>query len=402
MRRRLRPGLRAAQRLRPLRFRILPPVLALMVSPAFSAEQRLAEALVIEDKVIAVYSHDLALARARQVMLTDPNARGFSLLEMPAGKLTNIKVADSPDYTAVVFPAPGGRLAYCNNAIANNEDCYVSRPGGEPRRIDKPGNRAPGDPSPILSSDGDWLAWVELDMKVKALFIQGKGSYRPCAVRLRSLKTREEKRILLPGIMAQKEGGPGLPLLLSLDMQGGEFTFFSNDDRAGNDPLFTAVRLDGTVSWGPFRPKGLSPDARTFIRVGKGWVAWNAFLPVGEASQPSRKLLKWSLAGADGVCRPGSYRLGRAEFLASIRDVAVSPGGKFIAISVAAGNRLLKLSGSIRVIRVEDGTELFRAKTLAGLSGDIAFLGDEYFAYSKYDDPPERHRTHVLRLPKEP
>lgn len=391
-----RPGPGGVQRPIPFFLPALFAALSLLPS-VLSAEKPLTEMQVIEDKVIAVYTHDLALARARQAILTDPGATAYFLLEMPAGKLTSIKVADSPEYTQEVFPAPGGSLAYCNN-----EGCYVSRPGAEPRRVEEPAKREPGDRAPILSDDGAWLAWIEADKSAEAVFVEGKGNYRPSSARLRSLKTGKETRLVLPGVMAG-DGAGGLPQPLSLDMKSGELTFYANDDRSGNDPQFAAVSLDSKVSWGPVRPEGMSPEGGTFIRIGKGWVAWNASSPVaGKSERPSRKLLKWSLPGADGAYRTGSYQLGRTELLASIRDAAVSPGGKFIAVSVEAGNRLVKFSGSIRIIRAGDGSELFKIKTLAGLSGDIAFLGDEYFAYSKYDDPPGHHRTHVLSLPKEP
>src|SRR5439155_1652393 len=96
----------------------------------------------------------------------------------------------------------------------------------------------------------------------------------------------------------------------------------------------------------PLVAEGVKPQETTFLRVGRGWVAWDASLAVlsgGSLTERPQYRLAWSLAAANGTYQIPTY--------SSIASIAVNPAGTHIAVSTM---------NSLFVLRTSDGAEVWR------------------------------------------
>ena len=134
---------------------------------------------------------DLLLERAGQAWLIGPGMNAYAVLEMPGCQTMPVGLQDvGPSYTQP-FVLPGGRCLFStwDNKTGQNHWWYHDGTSGP-----KPLPRPPADPNrsaPILSTDGDWVAWLEYIPGVTVTPL-------PERVVIRSLRDDRERLVNLP------------------------------------------------------------------------------------------------------------------------------------------------------------------------------------------------------------
>jgi hypothetical protein len=132
---------------------------------------------------------------------------------------------------------------------------------------------------------------------------------------------------------------------------------------------------------------------RFFRRLGDGWVAWDGLL-FGRGAPK----VAWSLASGKGT---HEVRVPGVPFQhPEIDGAAVTPDGKYLAVSVGLHTRMKLSSGRVYVVRLADQSVVVERSVAAASAGPVAFLGNDLFCYSGYDEKSKRRGTFVLRLPK--
>jgi len=314
---------------------------------------------------------DGSLERAGELWLRTPDAAP-ALLQMPGCRITAV---DQEEQSWQSYVAPGGRMLFGAGRSESGRSparwWFVDSPTSEQIQIKPPADVAMGPiQSGILSGDGSWAAWL----------ITRSGP--PGARRLVVLQP------LRSGELSGGEMSSGENILFHLDRFGGspfELLALDIESRqlsvAAYDRIF-AVDLEGqSVVWGPHSVPGVELRRNGIRRIGDGWIAWDTLTGTGVAED-----ISWSLPAGSG-----SYTVLKGR---RIRSVAISPGGRFIGVSVNPKHeRLPDAQPSIYVFRVSNGEEIFRRYSPPRvLAGGIQFLGDEFFAYE------ESGAVHVLRM----
>jgi hypothetical protein len=300
-------------------------------------------------------SPDLALERAGQAWLIGTSMNAFVVLEMPGCQTMSVGLQDAGPSSTPPFVLPGSRCLFAtwDNQIGQNHWWIHD---GSTRPLPRP----PADPIrsvPILTADGDWVAWLENLPGVMVTPL-------PQRVVVRSLRDDRERFVNLP------PPGPSELVLLGLDMDTGELTFYEHEYRTRQNSL-TFFDLDGHRKGPPLVADGIESQATTFLRVGQGWVAWDAY----REGAPYR--LAWSLPAGHGTHQVlnGS----------SITAVAVNPGGTLIAISTTTSLNIGHIKDAVVVLRASDGVEVWRRYLPSYARSAVTFLGDKLFAYTDWD-----------------
>jgi hypothetical protein len=83
----------------------------------------------------------------------------------------------------------------------------------------------------------------------------------------------------------------------------------------------------------------------------------------------------------------------------SITAVSVDPDGRYIALGVSRNLSIGDVRDAVFVLRVADGTEIYRRFLPAYTRSQVAFLGPDYLAVSLIEDAMAR--IDVLRVPAE-
>lgn len=214
---------------------------------------------------------------------------------------------------------------------------------------------------PMLSADSEWVAWPQWNPSttggkpVQTFLLQSLAGLRSITINLPPI---ERGRYTLLDVNVEFQH-----LLLALD--GKEFL---------------VTDFNGRIARGPIKPESVNTLSRSFRLTREGWVAWDAYREE-EAYQ-----VKWSLPLGGGLHRVPKGR--------RILSVAVDPGGRYIAVSVGGQYSIGSVRDAVYVFRVEDGEEIFRHYMPKYTRSQVAFLGDQYFAYS------EEGAVEVLRLPE--
>ncbi len=325
-----------------------------------------AEACVLDDRslvAVPASTHE-ALARAREAWVVRPDLR-YEVLKMPGCESTPLGVSADQVGQTILGIAPGGRalLERRDQGTGPARWWYVGGAARTPVRVESPVEDAQLDGPPILSTDGEWVAWLRREAT-------GSDARGLATILLRTIDGRRELSV------TPATASPGRLRLLVLDEGGGEVML------AHNEREFLAVGFDGGLLWGPFTPEGVRPLADTFRRIGTGWVAWDGYRgrdPYG---------VVWTTAQGRG--RYGVLK-GR-----TVAGVAVDPTGATIAISVTASVSVGDVRDAVSVLRAADGAELFRRYLPRRARSAVAFLGPEFFAYSEHEGTWSRVR--VLRM----
>ncbi len=209
----------------------------------------------------------------------------------------------------------------------------------------------------ILSSDGEWIAWIE----------PIPGSRPPIlerAVMRHIANARPDIQVDLSPL------GPSIYVLVNIDMQKSEIVL-------GRSRELMVIDFDGQVH-SRIRAQGVEPLSNTFKRIGDGWVAWDA----SRDEEPYR--LAWSLPAGNGLHQVLKGR--------SINSVAVSPDGELIALSVATALNIGHIKDAIYVLRARDGSEIYRRYLDTYTRTPVLFLANGLFLYSAGKG------THLLRI----
>jgi hypothetical protein len=242
-------------------------------------------------------------------------------------------------------------------------------PGGG--RPPAPLARPPADPdrsAPILSDDGEWTAWKQYDPAASTPPLSEQ-------IVLRSLDGTWERVVPLPLT------GRAEVELLGVDARAQRLTLFQHEYATGENSLLT-LDLSGAISGEPVKTAGVAAQSTTLLRVGEGWVAWDAYREDG------RYRLAWRVAGGEG---PYEVPLGR-----SITAVDANPSGSYIAVSTTTTLNIGQIRDSVFVLSTGSGAEVFRRYLPTYARSRVAFLGDSRFAFD--DREGERFGVRVLQI----
>ena len=131
---------------------------------------------------------------------------------------------------------------------------------------------------PVLSNDGHWVAWMES--------IPGSKLHRAV---VQSLNDEQTHLVDIPNQRLL------LWELLAADMERKELTFYDYDYTTRRSSL-TTLGLDSEQHGDSIVAQGVDAQFTTILRVGSGWVAWDAAREPGQ-----RYRVAWSLANGRGT-----------------------------------------------------------------------------------------------------
>jgi hypothetical protein len=313
---------------------------------------------------------DLPLERAARAWVTRFAGTSYALLDSCA-------VAAAVDPGAALLTAPfvlaDGRAVFGIWDRDAGHQTWWYAPGGDAAVARLP--RPPADPDrsvPILSDDGEWVAWKQYDPTA---------STPPPAeqIVLRSLDGVRERVVPLP------PPGRAEVELLGADVNAERLTLFEHEYATRGSSL-VALDVTGASRGVLAAPQGVAAQSTTLLRVGEGWVAWDAYREEG------RYRLRWRTTKGAGS---HEVPLGR-----SITAVDAAPSGSYVAVSTTTALNIGHIRDSVFVLRTSDGVEVFRRYLRTYTRSRVAFLGDSCFAFD--DRQGEHFGVRVLEIPTEP
>jgi hypothetical protein len=215
--------------------------------------------------------------------------------------------------------------------------------------------------APILSRRGDAVAYLTT--------IPGSGPpvlSRILVRRATPESVAEETDIDLAPI------GPGSYVPLDVDVEAKEVLLW-RDER----PLI--VTFDGQPRSVSYEPGDIRAQSTTYIRVGDGWVAWDAYKEDGPYQ------IGWSVGDRSGRHRTNAGR--------SVTSAAIDPTGSYIAISETTTLSIGNARDVVYVVRTEDGAAVFRRYLPRYSRSQVVFFDGGLLGYSDPDG------THILKIP---
>ena len=219
---------------------------------------------------------------------------------------------------------------------------------------------------PVLSNDGHWVAWMESipGTKLRRAVVQSLDDERAHVVDI------PDQRLLEWA-------------LLAADMDRKELTFYAYDYTTRLSSL-TMLGLGSEQLGDSIVAQGVDAQFTTLLRVGSGWVAWDATRELGE-----RYRVAWSLANGRGAHEALRGR--------GITAVEVDPDGAYIAVSETNAIRDNNVQDAVYVLRASDGKEVWHRNLPTYARSSLAFLGDKLFVYTDSDGAHSTVR--VLQIP---
>jgi len=305
---------------------------------------------------------DTSLARAGQAWLRAQ--REYVVLTMPGCHTRLIRKPDvPPTWVDVSFVSPAGvyLMRYWDNKTRQTH-WWVGNGSLRPLSGLPEGPIILG--APVLSNDGQWVAWMELV----------PGTKRRRAV-VQSLSDEQAHLVDIPD--------QGQWVLLAADMERKELTFYQYDYRTQRSSL-AMLGLDSEQHGDSIAAQGVDAQFATLLRVGSGWVAWDATREPGE-----RYRVAWSLASGRGVHEALRGR--------DITAVKVDPEGAYVAISETNAIRDNNVQDAVYVLRTSDGERVWHRNLPRYARSSLAFLGAKLFAYTDSDGGHSTVR--VLQIP---
>jgi len=302
---------------------------------------------------------DTSLACAEQVWLRHGN--DYALLTMPGCNARDVKMPDAPRPVSMRFVSAVGYLVGSWDNMTGLTSWWIGN--GSLQAMRGPPDRLTSG-APIVSSDGHWVAWIEAP----------PGNPRGRHVVIRSLGDDREYVVDLP---------VSEWLLLGADMQRQELTFFEHNVVKRYAGL-VVLGLDGARRGQPLVAEGVEPQDSTILRVGSGWVAWDA---TRDGTFESYRIA-WSVSGGRGSHKTTAGR--------SITAVAVNPAGTYIAVSETNSTRIHYFNDVVYVLRASDGKKIWHRTLPMFARSSVAFLGDGFFAYTQINN--SRPTVRVLHI----
>ena len=166
--------------------------------------------------------------------------------------------------------------------------------------------------------------------------------------------------------------GPASYVLLDVDAEAREVLLWQ-----GERPLI--VSFDGEGRAVSFEPGDIRAQSSTYIRVGDGWVAWDAYKEDGPYQ------IAWSLSGGSGRHRTNAGR--------SVTSAAVDPTGSYIAISETTTLSIGNARDVVYVLRTGNGAAVFRRYLPRYSRSEVVFFEGGFLGYSDLEG------THILKIP---
>jgi len=310
---------------------------------------------------------DLPLERAARAWVTQSGGRSYTLLD-------SCSVAPAIDPGEALLTAPfvlaDGKAVFGIWDRDIGHQTWWIAPGGGAAAARLP--HPPADPdrsAPILSDDGAWVAWKRYDPTATTPPLAEQ-------IVLRSIDgAREHVVPLAPPGRAEVE-------LLGADVSMERLTLFEHEYATGENSL-VALDLTGATHGAPVRIAGVAAQSTTLLRVGEGWVAWDAYREEG------RYRLRWRTPRGAGA---HEVPLGR-----SITAVDTDPSGSYVAVSTTTALNIGRIRDSVFVLRTSDGVEVFRRYLPTYARSRVAFLGS--FRLALDDREGERFGVRVLQIP---
>ena len=306
---------------------------------------------------------DTSLARTGQVWL---QANGeYVVLTMPNCHTRLIRKPDAATQLDLGFVSPAGVYLMRNwDNKTSQTHWWVGNGSLRPLSRLPEGSMIFG--MPVLSNDGHWVAWMEL--------IPGTKLHRAV---VQSLDDERAHLVDLPDqrILAWT--------LLAADMERKELTFYEYDYTTRRSSL-TMLGVGSERQGDSIVVQGVDAQFTTLLRVGSGWVAWDATQELGK-----RYRVAWSLASGRGVHK--------AFWGRSITAVTVDPDGAYVAISETTAMRDYNVQDAVYVLRTSDGKVVWHRNLPTYTRSSLAFLGEKFFVYTNLDGAHPTVR--VLQIP---
>src|SRR5271169_873352 len=306
---------------------------------------------------------DTSLARAGQAWLRAKDE--YVVLTMPS---CHIRLITKPDATMQLnldFVSPAG-IYLMRNWDNKTRQTHWWLGNGSLRPLSRVPEGSTIFGMPVLSNDGHWVAWMEL--------IPGTKLHRAV---VQSLNDEWAHLVDIPDQRVLQW------TLLALDMERKELTFYEYDYTTRRSSL-TLLSLGSERQGDSIVAQGVDAQFTTLLRVGSGWVAWDA------AREPAERYrVAWSLANGRGVHK--------ALWGRSITAVKVDPDGAYVAISETTAMRDYNVQDAVYVLRTSDGKEVWHRNLPTYARSSLAFLGEKFFAYTDSDGAHSTVR--VLQIP---
>jgi len=310
---------------------------------------------------------DDLLQRSREVWVRQRNNKQITTLRMTGCIIAETKLSAREVFEIDFYGGVGGKAIYVHDDGDRDRNFerwwYVSSPFATPQPINAPANADAK--RPALSSNGEWVGWIN----------ESGLQHHPVVI-LRSLKSSETitidsqelqtERLWLLGINADAK-------TVLVARKGYEEAVLL--DFAGN-------LLFGPVTLGPSKE---SVVQRVLLRAG-GWVGWYG--------EPTRNTVEWSL--------PSGNRKYAVQSGTQINSVDASPDGRLVAIGTDGDFFGSRIESMALVLDAATGAEIFRKYFPRRCWVKVAFLGNEFLAYSSspHNFAVGGAEFKILRVPK--
>lgn len=268
--------------------------------------------------------------------------------------------------TAVTWIPVGAKLADTAGAKAlwsESGRYYISSSNAPERQNFDPG--ADFDPRDIrLSSDGEWVAWVQWDYSGTELsdFLLGVKPLNDGPA------TSARFRIPLED--------PAPARLLDYDAAAGEATFEAEYN------YLIKVNRKGQLTFGPFRPKACDYDVLgSYFLHPRGWAFYG-----GDSTDDCG--LRWQFGADTGFFDMDRHCGGLGKQSSSVETASINRSGRLAAIVTTVWlNHHASINDSLHVIRLSDGEQVLLTHLALNFAwgARVGFAGDEYLALSQGD-----------------
>jgi len=303
-----------------------------------------------------------ALERTGAAWVRSDDGRRYGILSVPNCAVSPAAIPDLPIAPGLHQALPDGSVVYVTTERGKPDQTYwlLRRGSAEAMQLPRPEGRLDG--APIVSEEGRSVAWL-----------------------LRSPERRVTLRIDpvgggVPFVFAHALLQDATIVAVELDMR--DRTVVVNRDLSS----FVKLGLDGSVVWGPLTPGAISAQTDTFRFLDGQWLGWDAYI------EDARYRLGWSTRAGTG-----QYEAPRGR---GITSAAMDARGRYVAASTTTALNLGNIKDTVLALRVSDGVEAFR-RTLPSYSrSQVAFLGEDYFAFTEFDGA--KSRVKILRVADDP
>ena len=295
------------------------------------------------------------LERRGETWIRSDDGMQYAILRTPGCTIEPAAIPATPLTPGLHQALPDGSLVFVTleRGTAAQTFWLLRRGAKEPRALQPP--QGATESPPLVSDAGDWVAWTR------------RSATRELSLWIEPLESGDAFAFTHP-LLQRATVVP-----LELDMAAREVTL--NRDLSS----FVRLRLDGTPSWGPLQADAIAAQDGTFRYVDGQWLSWDAYVEDG------RYRLAWlTPAGA------GRREVPRGR---SITAAALDPRGRYVAISTTTALNIGAIRDTVLVFRTADGSELFRRSLPTYTRSQVAFLGEEYFAYTEVENGVSRTRV---------